>query len=83
MGDVTIANTSADAFKESLQFFYLTDIELSIEYIIDILHLGLEYKVTDEDVCAVLELAIYFGHQQLVKICDAHCTHQIEYSCGK
>lgn len=86
-GDVTIIDTSDAVFKEFLQFFYLHDIKLSVEYIIDILYLGHKYNVkeciiacvefltdniTDENVCAVLTPAIFFDHPKLIKLCDAH-----------
>lgn len=87
MGDVTITDTSDAVFKEFLQFFYRSDVHLSVEHIIDILYLGHKYNVnecifacveflkdnvTDENVCDVLTPAIFFEHQQLIKICDAH-----------
>lgn len=86
-GDVKIADTSDAVFKEFLQFFYLSDIKLSVEYIIDVLYLGHKYNVneciiacveflqdniTDENVCAVLTPAIFFEHPKLIKLCDAH-----------
>lgn len=86
-GDVTIIDTSDAVFKEFLQFFYLHDIKLSVEHIIDILYLGHKYNVkeciiacvqfltdniTDENVCAVLTPAIFFEHPKLIKLCEAH-----------
>lgn len=87
IGNVPIPDTSATVFKEFLQFFYVRNIDLSNEHIIDILYLGHKYNVsecvsaciqflkdnvTDENVCDVLTAAIFFEHQQLTKICDAH-----------
>lgn len=87
MGDVTIVDASAAVFKEFLQFFYLLEINLTAEHMIDVLYLGHKYNVnecinacvgflkenvTDENVCAILTSAIFFEHHQLLKICEVH-----------
>lgn len=89
MGDVTIPDTSDAVFKEFLQFFYRSDVYLSSEHMLGVLYLGHKYNVnecvlacveflkdnvTDENVCDILMPAIFFEHQQLIQICDAHIT---------
>lgn len=83
--DIPITDVSEAAFKEFLQFFYLSDVELHVENIADLMLLGHKYKVTKcIDVCvqflkdtatpdnilAVMSLAILYNHADILKFCE-------------
>lgn len=84
-GDVKITDISADVFKEFLQFFYLSQVQLTDEHIAGVLYLGNKYNVemcvdacvkilkgglTNENVCTTLSLAIFHDHKDLMKACE-------------
>lgn len=86
IGDVTITDSSVAAFKDFLQFFYRHDVCLSKEHVIgfyiwdnvrECVFACVEFlkdNTTDENVCDILTPAIFFEHQELLQICDAHIT---------
>lgn len=45
-GDIRLADVSEAAFKQFLQFFYLNEVELSIELIAEVMYIGHKYNVT-------------------------------------
>lgn len=84
-GDVHLADSSDAAFMEFLQFFYLSDVKLTMENITEVMYLGQKYNVkgcisvcveflkdnlTAENVCSCLDLAILYDHNDLVKMCE-------------
>lgn len=83
-GDVTIVDTSVAAFAEFLQFFYLTDVGLTIQNVLEVVNLAkkynvaalatcelfLKHNVTDENVCFVYNLAFLFDLADLKKKCE-------------
>ncbi len=50
-GDVTIVDTSMAAFEEFLQFFYVTDVKLTMENVTDVINLMKKYNVGSMDIC--------------------------------
>lgn len=86
-GDIRVADVSEAAFKEFLQFFYLSDFKLSAEHIADVILLGDKYQVkacidacekflkndlADENVCTALWLGLLCDRMEMVKICETH-----------
>lgn len=84
-GDINIVDASANAFKEFLQFFYLSTVKLTVENVSDVMNLGKEYlidacfnactdlcklTITPENVCWGYELAILFDQSDLKRICE-------------
>lgn len=84
--DADIVDASPDAFKEFLQFFYLNEIELTMENVEEVLDLGRKYSVsacwntcalfltkmlTNDNVCFVYGLSISADLKDLKKICEA------------
>lgn len=84
-GDIRMADVSKAAFEEFLQFFYLTEVELSVENFADIMHLGYKYMVTNcievcvkffkdihyvDNIWTGLELGIRYNHLKLVTFCE-------------
>lgn len=84
-GDINITDASPDAFKEFLQFFYLSMAKLTVENIPEVMNLGKEYLIDDcfnactdiykltmtpETVCWGYELAILFDQSDLKEICE-------------
>lgn len=82
---VHMRDVSDGAFKEFLQYFYLSEVKLSIENIGDVMHLGHKYNVTqcvsdcvgfltdvltDENVCTIFLLAIRYDQSVLIKHCE-------------
>lgn len=85
--NITIIDASMSAFREFLQFFYLIEVELSMENIIEVMNLGqkyaingckkacirfLEYNLTNETVCMTYSLATLYELKELQKMCDIH-----------
>lgn len=83
-GDIKIVDASNVAFKEFLKFFYLTEVELTMTNVDQIMNLANKYQITvcinacarylkdrltNEDVCWIYGLAILFDHKQLKKLC--------------
>lgn len=86
-GDVTIVDASAAAFKEFMQFFYLSDVKISAEHIAGVMYLGHKYNVkkcidgcvkllhddlNDENVCSILPLVNFDEQNELMRICERH-----------
>lgn len=84
-GDIRMIDASNVAFEKFLQFFYLNEVELSFEYIADVMNLGHKYMVTNcidigiqflkdchtaDNILFVLSLAMLYGHSELVKLCE-------------
>lgn len=84
-GDIAIADVSAAAFQEFLQFFYRSDINLTSSRMAAIMYLGKKYNVaecmegcveilrdglTSENVCTILSFALLYDYTQLVKACE-------------
>lgn len=78
-GDVCVVDASDTVFREFLQFFYLTEVDLTAENIAGVLNLGHKYNVkkcidgcsqflintlSNENVCMVLALAIHYNNDQ-------------------
>lgn len=83
--EIHICDASAAAFREFLQFFYVEEVELSMENIADVINLGkkynvdgcmeacvrfLEYNMTPQTVCSAYELASLYEIEYLKNICD-------------
>lgn len=85
LGDVTIVDTSVAAFVEFLQFFYLKEVKLTFDNILEVFHLGREYKMpkcfdvcvkflkntlNDDEICIGLGLAILYNQNELKQFCE-------------
>lgn len=46
-GDIQIVDSTADAFREFLQFFYLTQLELTTDNLLEVMNLGKQYMLDD------------------------------------
>lgn len=84
-GDVTIVDATAAAFKEFMQFFYLSEVKISAEHIAEVMYLGHKYNVkkcidgcvillrddlSNENVCNILPLVNFDEQNELMKICE-------------
>lgn len=84
-GTIRIVDVSPAAFKEFLQFFYLTRVELTAQHLIDVMNLGKKYMIADclvactefcvatlklENMCWGYELAILFDLHELRRFCE-------------
>lgn len=84
-GAIKIVDASADAFKEFLQFFYLTKVTLTMENIetvarladkYDVLHFLnacaqlLEIKLTKESMCYAYQMALHLKDNTLINFCE-------------
>lgn len=82
---VQVANVSSVAFKEFLQFFYISEVSMSMETVASVMDLGQKYRVADcistcirfladnltnDNVCWVLALAVKYNHDELAKLCE-------------
>lgn len=95
-GDISIVDSSIAAFKEFLQFFYLTNVSLTMDNISDVVNLAKKYNVvdsalatcslflqdnvTEDNVCFVYNLAIFFDLGQLQERCEeviVRCTNKV------
>lgn len=85
VGNIEIVDTDADAFKEFLQFFYLSKVTLSMENLCEVIRLADMYdiidyvrssgptfdgKLTIDNICWAYQLAIYLKHEKLIKMCE-------------
>lgn len=83
--NVRVTDASAAAFKEFLQFFYLSEGKLSAEHVADVMYLGNKYNVekcvdacvellqkdlTNENVCTTLSMAIFYDQEELMESCE-------------
>lgn len=84
-GDVKIVDSTPGAFKEFLQFFYLSSVKLSSENVPEVMYLGKEYLLNDclnastdfceatltlDNMCWGYELALLFDLDRLRKFCE-------------
>ncbi|XP_055305833.1 uncharacterized protein LOC129570303 [Sitodiplosis mosellana] len=84
-GDIPIVDSTPEAFKEFLQFFYLGTVKLTADNVADVWNLGKQYMVDDccmassnfseetltlDNMCWGFELAILFEQDRLMKLCE-------------
>lgn len=84
-GDINIVDSSPSAFKEFLQYFYLSTVKLTGENVAGVMNLGKQYMLNDcintctefcestltmDNVCWGYELAILFEQENLKKFCE-------------
>lgn len=84
-GDIKMADVTPDAFKDFLQFFYRTKVELNAENLLEVMNLGKQYMLDDcltactefceatltlENMCWGYELAILFDLTGLKEFCE-------------
>lgn len=84
-GDINIIDSTPDAFREFLQFFYLSTVKLSAENIPEVMYLGKEHMLPDclkacthfcestlniSNICWGYELAILFEQNELKRFCE-------------
>lgn len=94
-GNITIDPelASEDAFKEFLQFFYLNEVNLTLENIWDVLELAKMYMITvlmnmcevflsemvaGDNVCLIYNVAIHFDFIDLKKTCELEIASNTE-----
>lgn len=85
IGDIKIGDSSPNAFKEFLQFFYRSTVKLTAENVPEIMYLGKEYMLNDclnactdfceatltlDNICWGYELAILFEQVALKQFCE-------------
>lgn len=88
-GDVEIVDATADGFKDFLQFFYLDQVQLTIEKIDEIVQLADKYdmnqyidnciklliqNLTPKNVCFAYQLAISANNANLKTLCEANIS---------
>lgn len=84
-GDIKIVDSNAMAFREFLQFFYLSSVTLTFENVPEVMYLGKEYMLSDcmiactdfcestltiDTICWGYELAILFDQDRLRRYCE-------------
>lgn len=84
-GDVEIVDTTANGFKEFLQFFYLNDVMLTIEMVDEVVELADKYdmnqyiknllrllkqNLTPENVCFAYQLSLSANDMDLKNLCE-------------
>lgn len=84
-GDVRMIDVTAAALKEFLQFFYLGQVELTEENVVEVMHLGHKYNVikcvdvcvqfmkdtlTNENIFNAMGFAILYSQNGLMKFCE-------------
>lgn len=89
MGDGKYERAPVPAFKEFLQFFYLSRVKLTSNNVDKVMNLANKYNLADglnicskfiantltaDDVCQGYGLAIIFGQERLQKFCEALIT---------
>lgn len=92
-GDIEIADGDAEAFKEFIQFFYLSKVRISIENLWEVVRLIDMYDIIDhvrangpmfegklrlENICWTYQLAIYLKHERLLKTCESKIRSRIK-----
>lgn len=85
ISEVLIVDSSLEAFKEFLQFFYLEKVKLTDDNVIDVMNLGNKYNVTEcvdlcrrflktnltnYNVCSVYGVAMILDDDQLKDFCE-------------
>lgn len=83
--DVKIIDASVAAFKEFLQFFYFENVQMTMDYVGDVMRLGQKYLVagcmnvceqflienlTNENMCSIYGLSILFDQMDLKRFCE-------------
>lgn len=83
--EVTIGNGNSSAFKEFLQFFYLDEVAMTSENIVEVMNYLREYRIegcmpkcvdflkdttTNNDVCTIYQLALQFNLDNLKTFCE-------------
>lgn len=91
--EVQIIDASATAFKEFLQFFYLSSFKISVENVYEVLNLGRKYQVvacvstceaflidslSTDNVCSIYGLAIHFDLDDLKGLCETKIVADTE-----
>lgn len=86
-GDVKIIGVSFISFARFLEFFYLSEVKITLDHVSEMMHLGDRYDVEkcvndcalflaevadNENVCTVLHCAILFHQIELMNICEKH-----------
>lgn len=86
VGEVEVKDVTAAAFNEFLQFFYLDEVDLTVENIESVLKLVqqslvdefmkeciafLSESVSVDNMCSVYRLAIFYGIKELNSICES------------
>lgn len=92
-GDIEIVDGDAGAFKEFLQFFYLSKVTISMENLWEVVRLidmydiidhiqtngpTFEGKLTLENICWTYQFAIYLKHERLMKACESKIRSRIK-----
>lgn len=90
-GDITITDGTVDAFKQFLQFFYRSQVKLTVENISEVINLGKKYLVDEcvnacSDLCKRVlktnnvfwgyELAILFELNDLKRFCEGKISER-------
>lgn len=88
--EVEIVDASADAFKEFLQFVYLSKAKVTIENVAEVMNLGNKYDVMEcfnicgeflkanlvvDNICEAYELVIRLEHKELEKKYERYIKH--------
>lgn len=83
--EIRIEDACAESFKQFLQFFYLAEVDLSMEYIQNVMYLGHKYQVTEcldicstflkdnltmDEICLGYQLAIHYRQDDLKAFCE-------------
>lgn len=84
-GDITIVDSTPDAFREFLQFFYLTKVELTADNLLEVIMMSKKYMLDDglsactefcktiltlDNMCWGYELAHHFDLNSLRQFCE-------------
>lgn len=84
-GNITIADSTPEAFTEFLQFFYLNKVQISADKIEQLMDLANTYKVpqcltacseflmeiiSEDNFCWVYEMALMYDREDLVTLCE-------------
>lgn len=85
-GDVSMVDVSDAAFKEFLQYFYLSEVTLTEENIVGVIYLGQKYNVkkcvedcteflmntlSGENIFVALYIGSLYERQELIKACES------------
>lgn len=83
--DVKLPETNPDAFKDFLQFCYLDEVNLNLEYIVEIMDLTNKYcmpeclavcgtfwakYLTFDDICWAYHWAIFYQEKEFIEFCE-------------
>lgn len=85
VNEVPIVDARCGAFKEFLQFFYLSKVKLTAQNIDHVINLGKKYDITEclricleyfknnltyENICSAYGIAIFYEQEDLRKLCE-------------